>query len=285
MAPMLVTLRREAEALSQGRHRITRRGQRRQCDLLRLDQGTAQRLLQPGQQRGALHARPAASIDDPFRPRRRRRRRAVGARHRLRHPGRSTCRASPNASTASPPAARANAAAPAWACPSSSTCWACTRRAWRSKAKSAGQHLRLRFGAERVRPRAPSRICMRRPHMTPIAHAHRHPPRHRSLRDPALYLNRELSQLEFNFRVLAQAQDPSRAAAGAAALPVHLLHQPRRILRDPRRHRAPRRWSSAAPLLPDGMAPADRAGAHPRPRRASWSRSSTAAGTTTCARR
>ncbi|MFN3843105.1 MAG: polyphosphate kinase 1 [Rehaibacterium terrae] len=29
------------------------------------------------------------------------------------------------------------------------------------------------------------------------------------LRDPALYLNRELSQLEFNYRVLAQAMDPS----------------------------------------------------------------------------
>lgn len=29
------------------------------------------------------------------------------------------------------------------------------------------------------------------------------------LADPSLYLNRELSQLEFNFRVLAQAQDPS----------------------------------------------------------------------------
>src|SRR5215470_10142816 len=28
------------------------------------------------------------------------------------------------------------------------------------------------------------------------------------LRDPALYLNRELAQLEFNFRVLAMAQDP-----------------------------------------------------------------------------
>ncbi|MCM2335793.1 MAG: RNA degradosome polyphosphate kinase, partial [Pseudomonas sp.] len=28
------------------------------------------------------------------------------------------------------------------------------------------------------------------------------------LRDPALYFNRELSQLDFNFRVLAQAQDP-----------------------------------------------------------------------------
>jgi polyphosphate kinase len=29
------------------------------------------------------------------------------------------------------------------------------------------------------------------------------------LRDPKLYINRELSQLEFNFRVLAQARDPS----------------------------------------------------------------------------
>ena len=28
------------------------------------------------------------------------------------------------------------------------------------------------------------------------------------LRDPALYFNRELSQLDFNFRVLAQALDP-----------------------------------------------------------------------------
>jgi len=30
------------------------------------------------------------------------------------------------------------------------------------------------------------------------------------LADPALYFNRELSQLDFNFRVLAQAQDPRR---------------------------------------------------------------------------
>lgn len=31
----------------------------------------------------------------------------------------------------------------------------------------------------------------------------------RDLKDPSLYINRELAQLEFNFRVLAQAQDPS----------------------------------------------------------------------------
>ena len=30
----------------------------------------------------------------------------------------------------------------------------------------------------------------------------------RDLTDPSLYLNRELAQIEFNFRVLAQAQDP-----------------------------------------------------------------------------
>jgi len=29
------------------------------------------------------------------------------------------------------------------------------------------------------------------------------------LRDPSLYLNRELSQLEFNARVLEQAKDPT----------------------------------------------------------------------------
>ncbi|MDG6348443.1 polyphosphate kinase 1 [Luteimonas sp. 8-5] len=34
-------------------------------------------------------------------------------------------------------------------------------------------------------------------------------PVHDPLLDPALYANRELSQLDFNFRVLAQAQDPS----------------------------------------------------------------------------
>ena len=31
---------------------------------------------------------------------------------------------------------------------------------------------------------------------------------HDPLRDATLYINRELSQLDFNFRVLAQAQDP-----------------------------------------------------------------------------
>ena len=37
---------------------------------------------------------------------------------------------------------------------------------------------------------------------------HAHDPIEPALQDPALYFNRELSQLDFNFRVLAQAQDP-----------------------------------------------------------------------------
>jgi two-component system phosphate regulon sensor histidine kinase PhoR len=86
MAPMLATLRREAEALSQGRHRISVDDDARHRPV-RLDQGTAQRLLQPGRQRGALHA---CRRRDPraLRPRSRWRRHAVGARHRLRHPRR-----------------------------------------------------------------------------------------------------------------------------------------------------------------------------------------------------
>mgnify|MGYP002662589723 CR=1 FL=1 len=37
-------------------------------------------------------------------------------------------------------------------------------------------------------------------------------PRELSLRDPTLYANRELSQLDFNFRVLAQALLAQRRA-------------------------------------------------------------------------
>jgi hypothetical protein len=47
---------------------------------------------------------------------------------------------------------------------------------------------------------------------------------------PELYLNHELSALEFNSRVLAKA----RTAAGTAAFPVHFRAQPRRILQGAR---------------------------------------------------
>ena len=54
MAPLLATVRKEAEALSQGRHtdhaRVHRRGRS-----ARLAEGSAQRAVEPGQQRRALH--------------------------------------------------------------------------------------------------------------------------------------------------------------------------------------------------------------------------------------
>ena len=60
-----------------------------------------------------------------------------------------------------------------------------------------------------LRPRARARP-------RPRPRLYRHPSRHDrrfqpadSLHDPSLYANRELWQLDFNFRVLAQAQDPS----------------------------------------------------------------------------
>src|SRR5205085_10305835 len=53
---------------------------------------------------------------------------------------------------------------------------------------------------------APHAVSNRR---SPQRHARAGPDRYMSkLRDPKLYINRELSQLEFNFRVLAQARDP-----------------------------------------------------------------------------
>ena len=100
---------------------------------------------------------------------------------------------------------------------------------------------------------------------------------------PALYFNRELSQLEFNFRVLAQAQDARCrcwSACATCASPAPTSTSSSRSARPPC---ATRRISACRPRA-DGLAPATVLNAHPRSRRASWSKRSTTAGTRCCAR-
>ena len=148
-----------------------------------------------------------------------------------------------------------------------------------------GSTFSCHFGAERVRPRDSLDIAaaMKAAAMTSLpCHAPAHRPPHFDgagdtdpLRDPALYFNRELSQLDFNFRVLAQAQDPQ----------VPLLERLRYLCISCTNldeffeiragTRAPRAGLRRRRCGADGIAAGAGAGAHPRPRRANWSTRST----------
>ena len=121
-----------------------------------------------------------------------------------------------------------------------------------------------------------------------------------SLLDPALYLNRELTWLAFDSRVLHEARGRAHAAARAGEVPGHHRREPRRVLheahrraqaaargRRPEGHRRRAHARAADPGLPRGRpraAPADGA-ARRAPREAAAGRAgSTWPATTSCRR-
>ena len=59
-----------------------------------------------------------------------------------------------------------------------------------------------------------------------------------SLDDPSLYINRDISWIEFDRKVLETAMDPRDPAAQPCSLLVHLLQQSRRILHGSRDERS-----------------------------------------------
>ena len=82
---------------------------------------------------------------------------------------------------------------------------------------------------------------------------------------PERFINRELSWLQFNRRVLEEAENREPSAARAAALPVDLGQQPRRILHGARRRpEGPGARRASPTQSPDGLTPAEQLVAHRR---------------------
>jgi polyphosphate kinase len=69
------------------------------------------------------------------------------------------------------------------------------------------------------------------------------------------FLNRELQALEFNRRVLAQAEDKRVPLLERLQVPLHRLVEPRRVLRDPRLGLKEQIKLGAAASGPDGLTP------------------------------
>ena len=71
------------------------------------------------------------------------------------------------------------------------------------------------------------------------------------------FINRELSWLQFNRRVLEEASNTEPSAARAAALPVDLGQQPRRVLHGARRRPRGQVREGISDASQDGLTPAE----------------------------